>query len=654
MAPSRTASTPQGLNVAPLSWFLDEAGKPASLTERAKRLLPFVAVYFLLHGLLVFAGFELSRSAAEGLTLWPPVGLLGAMLVATPRSTWAVWLAAAIGARVLVETVLIGSPSPPVPTILFSMVNAIEALLFAFLLQRPLQQSHRQGRPLYFVISLAIVGLAAATVGGSLGALSMRVLLLYDVEFLQALRLWATADYIGILLVAPIAAWLLLPQIRIRRPLAGPYESAVIVLALIAALYAALFLDSPPTSAYRQAVNVGLTALIALPLLWAALRAGLPVVSGLLAAAAVAISLGSLAGEGPFGFPPGDHLPVLASLQIFLAGMILLVTILAFVVLERQRARDDSRLHQRFSDLMVDLTGRLMAARPATLDRAIEGCLGSLAAFANADRCGLVQIGRDGHTISRTHAWAREGLDAYPDEVALTDLRDFPWIHGEFRTRGYILIEDVRADLPEGAEGFEIVRKAMPDTSSLLYIGLFTDNSLLGAIGFGYVRPGVRWRAEWLSVAYLVGQLFANVLKRKKIEDELQAYQDKLRLLASELSVTEERTRRKAATDLHDSVGQNLAMARMRLGQLIAGDDGHRDELEQIRALRAGRRPALRCARRRQSLEARQRQEDCAVPGGAGVPEQCSAARQGGIRRGGRTLVGTRRMHCRERRRHRL
>jgi len=585
MTPSRNASPPLGPNVAPLSWFLDEPGRAASLSGRTKRLLPFVAAYALLHGVFVYAGVGLSRVADAAVTLWPAVGLLGAVLVATPRWTWPFWVTAAIAARLVVQPIVFDMIAPLAPTLLFSGINAIEALVFALLLQRPLQQSYRQDRPLYFLISLAIVALVAAVIGGGLGALSMRFVLLYDVEFWQALRLWATADYIGMILVAPIATWLLLPQIRIRRGLAGRAESAVIVLVLGATIYAALLLSPPPTSDYRQAVRVGLTTTMMLPLLWAALRVEFPVVAVLLAAVTVSVTLASIAGEGPFAFPPGDHLPVLASLQIFLGGTILFITILAFAVFERQRAREDSRLHQRFADLMVDLTGRLMAAKPATLDRTIEDCLGSMAHFAGADRCGLVQIGRDGRTISRTHAWARNGLETYPGELAVTDLRDFSWALREFREQGYVLIEDLQADLPAGAEGFELVRKSMPDTSSLLYIGLFTDDSLLGAIGFGFVRPGVRWRAEWLSVAYLVGQLFANVLKRKKIEDELQAYQDKLRLLASELSVTEERTRRKAATDLHDSVGQNLAMARMRLGQLIAGDDGHREELEQIREL---------------------------------------------------------------------
>jgi signal transduction histidine kinase len=48
-------------------------------------------------------------------------------------------------------------------------------------------------------------------------------------------------------------------------------------------------------------------------------------------------------------------------------------------------------------------------------------------------------------------------------------------------------------------------------------------------------------------------------------EQELKKYQARLKALASELTVTEERERRRIATDLHDNVSQSLALARVRL-----------------------------------------------------------------------------------------
>lgn len=64
-------------------------------------------------------------------------------------------------------------------------------------------------------------------------------------------------------------------------------------------------------------------------------------------------------------------------------------------------------------------------------------------------------------------------------------------------------------------------------------------------------------------------QLRSEIATRKKAETKLLQYQDQLRSLASALSLAEERTRRRIATDVHDHIGQNLAMVRIKL-QVLA------------------------------------------------------------------------------------
>ncbi len=63
--------------------------------------------------------------------------------------------------------------------------------------------------------------------------------------------------------------------------------------------------------------------------------------------------------------------------------------------------------------------------------------------------------------------------------------------------------------------------------------------------------------------------MLKDITREKQIQGEIREYQEQLRSLASELSLTEERERRRLAADLHDHIGQILAMAQIKLGEIM-------------------------------------------------------------------------------------
>jgi two-component system sensor histidine kinase/response regulator len=133
-----------------------------------------------------------------------------------------------------------------------------------------------------------------------------------------------------------------------------------------------------------------------------------------------------------------------------------------------------------------------------------------------------------------------------------------------------------------GMDGFEICRRLKASPVSRLIPVIFisalgmTSRKLqafsAGAVDyitkpFQVKEVVARVRAH-LQLA-TIEELRNEIAQRKRTERALQASQDKLSALTDELSLTEERERRRIALALHDQVVQKLALGKLKLDQSV-------------------------------------------------------------------------------------
>ena len=88
------------------------------------------------------------------------------------------------------------------------------------------------------------------------------------------------------------------------------------------------------------------------------------------------------------------------------------------------------------------------------------------------------------------------------------------------------------------------------------------------------------------TTKFLLG-ISEDITERKEAEAKLLAYQEQLRALTSELALIEERERRRIASELHDQIGQNLALCKLKVAALEKSVPGEelKGDLSAVRRL---------------------------------------------------------------------
>ena len=319
--------------------------------RRILALAAFTALYFAAGRLGLSLAF-VNQSASP---IWPPTGLAIAAGVLAGR--W-IWPSVFVGAFLVNLT----TTSAVFPSLLIACGNTVEAMIVAAVVRGV------GGGPAIFAKTSGILiylaaGMTAAAVAATVGIAALLAGGLAETSGIPMIWLtWLTGDFSSAVLVAPVI--LAAAHVREEHWTAHRVLEAGMLIAVV--FIAAYWVFGPTVPGIR---NYPLMFVMLPPLLWAALRFGLPGATTAVLLTAVAATLGTLNDVGPFA--RGTPNESLLLLQAYLDVKMVVMLTLASAVMARRRIEHDIRqlnldLERRIESRSEDLRrlhGRLVEAQ---------------------------------------------------------------------------------------------------------------------------------------------------------------------------------------------------------------------------------------------------------------------------------------------------
>jgi signal transduction histidine kinase len=478
------------------------------------------AVYFPLHFLAVGIGLTLLIAPHGVGVFWPATGSLFAFLLLYPPGYWPVLAAMSFVAEMLAHTLF----APQIPFPVYGLVFLVKFLagLFGVWLMHVGCRGPISFARLRHVLCFAVAALLS-TLACAFIAVSTRAGLQLDAQgFWLGVQSWWIGDLLGALIVTPLVLTVGFHGFAFTRHARGSTSSTLAAYLVLLVLLGAVFLrgNGAPTS------PLDVPYIVYPVLVWIAMLSG-PRRTALAAGITVAMaSLATTRGLGPFDSP--------YQLQTFLALCVLPVLLLQAVMAERDaaiaNARSSDERYRAFVANSSEAIFRTELAEPMPVTLSPDDQVAWVRKHGYVAEC-------------NTAFMVALGVKDAQNPVVGTRLADHP-------TWSKVYVERIRDAMRNGYQ--------LRNIEHIVHGPYGLDRVLLISM-IGIVENGQVLRF-WGS-----GR---DVTAMREAETALAQHDAQLRALATEITLAEERARRKLASELHDGPAQNLAGMAMQLAEL--------------------------------------------------------------------------------------
>jgi two-component system cell cycle sensor histidine kinase/response regulator CckA len=202
-------------------------------------------------------------------------------------------------------------------------------------------------------------------------------------------------------------------------------------------------------------------------------------------------------------------------------------------ITKRKQVQEALEARLRIEEFISNISTRFIDIRTNEIDREIANVLRSVGLFAATDNVHLILFQPDGKGPGKSYRWFDNAFNRSFDDILR--LLPFDWLKEKLGSSDIVQMKE--ADIPSGAVLEKLAWKTT-GVKSILAISLNTARELIGFIALPSFRSDKHWAEADVLVLRLVGEILANVLNRKAMEESIQLSDGRMKALLNAIPDT--------------------------------------------------------------------------------------------------------------------
>ncbi len=204
------------------------------------------------------------------------------------------------------------------------------------------------------------------------------------------------------------------------------------------------------------------------------------------------------------------------------------IVILKDITLEITQERELQ--HQfKLERIVTEISTQFTSASKENVNLLINDALKKIGQLSEVDRSYVFIYSDDRSTMTNTHEWCNEGVNAEIENLRDLPVGIFPWWVKKLGKNQVIHFHDINK-MPKAASAEKNILETQ-DIQSIMVVPINSEGKVIGFMGFDSVQTKKRWSESNIRLLRLVSEIFGKALKNIELNEKIQKYNEELEVL---------------------------------------------------------------------------------------------------------------------------